>query len=203
MSLFDKIQLTIALATELGADLEDRLEGERKAVSELTGAHQALKQASKKVPVDLVAVLEASLAKGEEIKDGMESVEVAQLVRKYLTRVGDYLSHLADVEQQKAVIEGGRVAGLEDAMKVIQRRRDDETLKLQRMVEAAKQIQNDEVVAGPRSSGEAARAEHGTAAERRAAEHGAVLETEPSAEPLTEQAEPVVAKPKKKRKARA
>lgn len=179
MSLFDKTQLTITVATELGSDLEDRLEGECKAMNELTGAQQALKQAAKKVPVDLVAALEASLAKGEEIKDGMESIEVAQLVRKYLTRVGDYLEHLGEVEQQKAIIQGGRVAGLADAMKVVAKKREDEITKLQRMIDAAKQIQNDEVVANIRTSGEAARAEHGTAAERRAAEHAEASEAVP------------------------
>jgi len=192
MSFLDKSQLTITVATELGADLEDRLDGERKAMNELTGAQQALKQAAKKVPVDLVAALEASLEKGEEIKDGMESIEVAQLIRKYLTRVGDYLTHLGEVEQQKAIIQGGRVAGLADAMKVVQKRREDEVTKLQRMIEAAKQIQNDEVVADVRTTGEAARSEHGTVAERRAAEHVAA--------PTLSQVE----KPKKKgRKSRA
>ncbi len=184
MSLFDKTQLTITLATEFGADLEDRLEGERKTMNELVGAYQALKQAATKVPADLVGLLQTSLEKGEEIKDGMDSAEVAQLIRKYLARVGDYLTHLAEVEQQKAIVEGGRVAGLADAMKLVQKRRDDEATKLQRMIEAAKQIQNDEVVADIRSAGEAARAEHGTAAERRAAEHGvAAPETAQKAAP--------------------
>lgn len=198
MSFIEKTQMAIVVANGLGADLEDRLEGERKASYELSGAAQALKQAAKKVPTDLVALLDRSMEQGE-IKD-MEAAEAVQLVKKYLTRVGDFLDHLGDVEQQKAIIQGGRAAGLEDAMKLIQRRRDEEAQKLQRMLAAAEQIVDGEVAPGPRSEGEAARAEHGTVAERRAAEHGSNYMTPSPPQPVAPAIAPVEAPEKLKKK---
>ena len=109
----DKAQLKIAVANNLGADMEDRLEGEMKAAHELAGAAQALRQVAKKVPADLIAKLEADQEEGDKaIKDGLEAHLVVQLIKQWLTRAGDYLGHMADVEQQKAVAQGGRAAAV-------------------------------------------------------------------------------------------
>jgi len=165
----DKAQLKIAVANNLGADMEDRLGGEQKAASELAGAAQALRQAAKKVPADLIAKLEADQEGEKAIKDGLEAHLVVQIVKQWLTRAGDYLGHMADVEQQKAVAQGGRAAGLQDAMKIVQKMRDDETQKLQTFMELAAKGE-EAVLTAPRTAGEAARLEHGKAVDRKAAE---------------------------------
>lgn len=165
----DKAQFKIAVANNLGADMEDRLGGEQKAASELAGAAQALRQAAKKVPADLIAKLETEQEGEKAIKDGLEAPLVVQLIKQWLTRASDYLGHMADVEQQKAVAQGGRAAGLQDAMKIVQKMRDEETHKLQTFMELSAKGE-DAVLAAPRTPGEASRLEHGKAADRKGAE---------------------------------
>lgn len=166
----DKAQLKIAVANNLGADMEDRLEGEMKAAHELAGAAQALRQVAKKVPADLIAKLEADQEEGDKaIKDGLEAHLVVQLIKQWLTRAGDYLGHMADVEQQKAVAQGGRAAGLQDAMKLVKKMKDEETQKLQTFMELSAKGE-EAVLTAPRTAGEAARLEHGKAADRKEAE---------------------------------
>jgi len=166
----DKAQLKIAVANNLGADMEDRLEGEMKAAHELAGAAQALRQVAKKVPADLIAKLEADQEEGDKaIKDGLEAHLVVQIIKQWLTRAGDYLGHMADVEQQKAVAQGGRASGLQDAMKLVKKMKDEETQKLQTFMELSAKGE-EAVLTAPRTAGEAARLEHGKAADRKEAE---------------------------------
>jgi hypothetical protein len=167
----DKAQLKIAVANNLGADMEDRLEGEMKAAHELAGAAQALRQVAKKVPADLIARLEADQEEGDKaIKDGLEAHLVVQIIKQWLTRAGDYLAHMADVEQQKAVAQGGRASGLQDAMKLVKKMKDEETQKIQTFMELATKGEEAGVLTAPRTAGEAARLEHGKAADRKEAE---------------------------------
>ena len=168
----EKSQLKMMITNSIGADIEDHVDGSRKTAHELNGAAQALKQAAKKVPADLVAHVERALVSGE-IEDGLDSKLVAQLVKKYLARVGDFLNHLGDVEQQKAVAQFGRVSGMEDAMKLIQKMRDSESAKLQRLTELA---QSDEIVLpmpSVRTAASAAKEAHGDLVVRRATKEAA------------------------------
>lgn len=164
----------MTLTNDIGAKIEDRVDGERKAQHELSGAAHALKQAAKKIPVDLSAHVDRALNEGE-IKDGLEALQIAALIKKYLARVGDFLDHLGEVEIQKAIAQGGRVAGMETAMEVVKQFRDDEVARIQKMIDIAKAIENgDEPII--RTSADAARAVHGSLADRRAA---AQLERKP------------------------
>lgn len=164
----NKAQLKILIANDIGATIEDRLEGERKAQYELQGAAHALKQASQKVPSDLIAKLEREQADGVNvIVDGLEAHHVVGLIKLWLTKVGDYLSHLSDVEQQKAIIQGGRAAGLEVATGIVKKMRDDTEQRLREIMAAADSDAPPPIE--PRSEAEQARAAHGTLAERRAA----------------------------------
>jgi len=154
----EKSKLKIMIANDFGVSIEDRLEGELKAANELAGASSALRQASKKVPLELCAKVSEEFEKGE-IKDGMQSHHIAQLVKKYLIRAGDFLNHLADVEQQKAVSQFGRAAGLQEAVKMIKKVQEEENERLQ----GFSSVSDDKL----RTASSIARAEHGTAAERK------------------------------------
>lgn len=194
----DKAQLKILIANNLGATIEDRLEGERKAQYELQGSAHALKQAAQKVPHDLIAKLEREQQEGVNvIKDGLEAHHVVGLIKLWLTKAGDFLGHLSDVEQQKAVIQGGRAAGLEEAMRIVKQMRDETTQRLQEIVARA-----DADAAPPlpeqRSAAAQARAEHGTLAERRAAAQAGREPAIPA--PTPPPATPEPPKPKRKRK---
>ena len=158
----DKSQIKMIVANDIGADIEDRLEGERRAANELSGGAQALKQAAKKVPNDLIAAINNEMEEGK-ISDGMEAHLVVQLVKKYLTKAGDFLAHLGDIEQQKAIVQGGRVDGMMSTIDMVKKVRDVEADKVKQLIELAKQEEGENL----RTPAGLAKAEHGTAAERR------------------------------------
>jgi len=163
----EKAQMKTLIANDLGASVEDRLEGSAKTAHELSGAASALKQASRKVPTDLAAKADND----ESFKDGMEGSEVRALVKKYLGRVGEYLSHLSDVEQQKAIIQGGRSDGLREAMDIIKKMRDNEAKKINAilsMIEKPAVVPSEENDMAPRTTSEMAKVANGSLAERRA-----------------------------------
>jgi hypothetical protein len=158
-----KSELKMQIATNLGADIEDRVEGELKAAHELAGASDALKQAAIKVPRDLAAKIDTAVAEGE-IKD-MTALEAAEFAKKYLTKAGDYLAHLSVVERQKSDAQFGRVEGLKFAMETIQGVRDQEAERLQSVLDTI-----EEDGEPPRTEASAARGAHGSAADRKAQE---------------------------------
>ncbi len=168
----EKAQIKTLIANDLGASVEDRLEGSVKTAHELAGAAAALKQAAKKVTTDLAARADND----DSFRDGMEAAEVRGLVKKYLGRVGEYLSHLSDVEQQKAITQGGRSDGLREAMEIIKKVRDEEQkkiLNLMKMVDSLgpdgeKQAPDEPAKNVPRTAAEAARMANGSLVERRA-----------------------------------
>jgi hypothetical protein len=156
-----KSQLKMLIANELGADIEDRREGQIKTAHELDGSCAALKQAAKKVPSTFMIQVEKDMDEGK-IKDGMTALEIVELVKKYLLRTGDYLGHLSEVAGQEAVAQHGRAAGIKDAMDAIAAMRDKESAKLQQALSMV-----EEVPEAPRTSASAARMERGSLAERR------------------------------------
>jgi hypothetical protein len=115
----DKAHMKVAVATDIGADIEDRMEGELRAAQELEGASKALEGAAKKVTVDVAAKVDIALDEGTEIRDGMTSLEVAEVIKKYVTKAGHYLLHLSDVAKQKSAAQRSRADGLRDAMDAV------------------------------------------------------------------------------------
>lgn len=159
----EKSKLKMLIANNLGADIEDGMEGQLKSAHELDGAANALKQAAKKVPHDLAARVDQELEEGK-IKEGMTPPQVAQFAKQYLTRVGDFLAHLGDVAQQKAITLHGRVDGMKDAMKIVQNMHDSESAKI-----LALSQMSEEALVQPRTASAMAKAEHGSAVDRKAA----------------------------------
>ena len=158
----DKCKLKVDIANHLGADIEDRVEGELKAAHELSGAADALKQAAIKVPRDLAAKIDTALAEGE-IKD-LGALEVAEFAKKYLAKAGDFLMHLSEMEKQKSVAQLGRVDGLRFAMESVKKMRDAEVQRIQAVLDSI-----EEDGEPPRTQASLAREAHGSAADRKAA----------------------------------
>jgi hypothetical protein len=157
----EKSQLKMQIANNIGADIEDRVDGEMRAAHELSGASDALQQAALKVPRDLAAKIDTALAEGE-IKD-MGALEAAEFAKKYLAKAGDYLRHLSEVERSKAQDQLSRVAGLKFAMESVQKLRDREAERIQDTLDAI-----EEGGEAPRTEASAARKAHGSAADRKA-----------------------------------
>ena len=176
----EKSQFKILVVNEIGNKVEDKYESELKSTHELAGGAEALRQAAIKVPAAFAAKIDAELEEGK-IDEGMLPQHVAQYAKKYLARVGDFLRHLADVEQQKATSQGGRTAAIRDIIdNVLSKMREEESKKLQQAIEVVKEEevldveekkeeQNPEpsVEKPARTVAEAARAEHGSLADRR------------------------------------
>jgi len=166
----EKANLKVLVANSIGADIEDRVEGEQKAAYEQAGAAEALRQAASKIPRDLSAKVDRSLKEGE-IKESLEAMEVAALVKLYLSKVGVFLLHLAEVEHQKSTLQLGRVRGLKQAMEIVQTTRDQEVQKIKALEETALESGGDERL-DLRTAGSAARNSCGSAADRKAASKG-------------------------------
>lgn len=164
MSNPQKSQLKMLIAHELGADIEDAYEREMAAAHQLEGGVEALKQAALKVPSELAKRVDQELGEGESFKDGMSRLEVAELVKKYLARAGVFLAHLATNESTKIAPQRGKAEGMKSAVELIAKAREAESVKLQEALALVEE--------GPRPvpAMNAARAERGSAAERRAAE---------------------------------
>ena len=162
-----KAQMKISIANEIGADIEDQYEGQLKAAHEAAGSTAALRQAAQKIPAALIGEVDKDLKAGK-IEDGLDAVRVGDLLRRWLTRVGDFLDHLADVEQQKAVAAGGRADGMKDAVELIAKMRRAEVVKLETSLELVKDGEGGTPADdAPRSAAEAARQANGTLEERR------------------------------------
>lgn len=156
----EKAKLKMLIANDLGADLEDRLDGERRTANELAGAASGLKQAAIKIQAQLAARADED----EVCRDGMEEHEVRKIVKQYITRACDFMNHLGAVEEQKAIAQGGRVEGIQQAMELVQKVRDTEAKNIQRLIAAVEATEAEEI----RTPSEAAKAAHGGAADRKA-----------------------------------
>jgi hypothetical protein len=203
----DKAHMKVAVATDIGADIEDRMDGELRAAQELEGAAKALEGAAKKVTVDVAAKVDIALKEGTEIRDGMTTLEVAEVIKKYVTKAGHYLLHLSDVAKHKSAAQRSRADGLRDAMDAVLKLREKEQQKIEgflKLVEQAEAEGDGEIVPEvPRTPAEAARMQRGSIADRRAAKDPAPVtaevevhhKPEPKTVP-TETAAPADPKPK-------
>jgi len=184
----EKANLKVLVATDIGASIEDRMEAEQKAAVELEGGSKSLAAAAKKIPVDLCAKVDVAVEEGA-ITDGMTALEVAEVVKNWLTRAGAFLVHLSDVAKQRSVHQYARAEGLKDAMEAVAKMRATEIAKIDgftRLVEQEEDespplpsvppvasTSSDPAATRPRTSSEVARAQRGSVADRRTAEDAA------------------------------
>lgn len=124
----EKSELKALFANNLGADFEDRVEALQREFHQLSGAHQALDQASVKVTVQVSAKIKTVLDEGG-IVDGMPALKIAEFAIKQVMKCGDFLRHLAEEERKKQVVLTGRIEGLKDAMELVLKMRDAEVSK--------------------------------------------------------------------------
>lgn len=124
-----KSELKLLIVNDLGATIEDKLEAAKRTVHQLEGGAIALGQAAKLVPLQLCPKVDMLLEEGV-IKDGMGVREVVSLVKKYVTKCGDYLAHLCECEKNKVVAQSGEVTGIQAAMTILKKAHDDEMAKL-------------------------------------------------------------------------
>jgi hypothetical protein len=126
----DKSELKILIANNIGADIEDQLESSKRTVHQLEGAVAALGQAATAVPLGVIAKIDKILEEGV-IKDDMPALQVYTLLKKYVTKCGDFLQHLSEVEKLKVTSQHGEVRGIEFSLGLIKKIKDDEIKKVE------------------------------------------------------------------------
>jgi hypothetical protein len=122
----EKSELKILIMNNVGADIEDRLEGAERTVHQLEGSMNALSQAAQTVPSQMCAKVEVLLGEGKVIKDGMTALEVAELLKKYINKCGDFLTHLSQVAGKKLPTQQGEVVGLQVAIDIVKSKKEVE-----------------------------------------------------------------------------
>ena len=163
----EKSKLKVLILNNLGADIEDKLDSEVKTTYELLGGSDALKQAAYKIPRDLAAKLDKAI-KENELAETYTTLEAAELVKKYLTKVQDYLLHIAETEKFKSTTQKGCVNGLRSAMDIVQKQKLDEAKKIEQILSILDN-KDETILPGTdiRTSNEMAIVANGTLEERR------------------------------------
>jgi len=115
----EKAETKIAVASELGAKIEDILEAAKKEVSRWEGSVSAFSQASK-----------ACEALGEhvdrDVTDGVYDLEVAKVVKRYVDRAAQLTKNLMAQAENNRISTVGKVAALDTTVQVVAKYRDEE-----------------------------------------------------------------------------
>jgi len=205
----DKSELKALLANSFGADFEDKVEGFSRDLQKMKGASEAYKAASEKIALQISAKIKADL------EGGKIEMATAEYSIKQVMRCSDFLQHMHGLTEAQIPIQAGRIDGLQTAMAVIAKSRDHELAQAaaaRAALEAGEPLRGDArpsgVRPGPsqaalRKAAEnpeaAAKAEHGTLAERRAAAKAAKAKPAPKADAKpAPKADAKPAKPKRK-----
>jgi hypothetical protein len=130
----DKSELKILIVNNIGADIEDQLESSKRTVHQLEGAVAALSQAATAVPLGINAKIDKIFEEGV-IKDDMPALQVYTLLKKYVTKCGDFLQHLSEVEKLKVTSQSGEVRGIEFSLGLIKKIKDAEIKKVEALAE--------------------------------------------------------------------
>ena len=176
----EKAELKALIANDFGADFEDKVEGFTRDLHKMQGAAEAYKAASEKIS------LQISIKIKEELESGKIEMSTAEYSIKQVMRCADFLTHMHDTTKAQIPIQSGRIDGLKTAMLVIAKSRDKELAQAEAAraaLAAGEPLRGDARPSGVRpgpsqaalrkaaekSPEEAAKATHGTLAERRAA----------------------------------
>jgi len=152
----EKSELKILIAQNLGADIEDRLESAKRSVHHLEGGAEALRQAAIAVPAGVIAKIDILFNEGN-IKEGMTALEVYEKLKKYVSKCGDFLSHLSENEKSKINMQQGEVNGIQVAMRIVKDMYDKEIASVQAVKDHLDAIASGDEEAILRSSRGAAR----------------------------------------------
>ena len=120
----DKAELKIAVATDIGASIEDTFEAAKKDMYRQEGAINAYSQAAKACEL-LCEHVNKDLEEGK-----IESLETADLVKHWLTRAANAQRTLVRNAENLGMAASGRVAGLEQTVELVRKYRDAEKLKI-------------------------------------------------------------------------
>lgn len=119
----EKAELKIAVATDLGAAVEDIFEAARKDMYRQEGAVTSFGQAAKACELMAEHV-------NKDVDDGVYGLEVAEKIKLYLTRAANAQRNLGRNAENLGMAASGKVAALEGAVALISKYRDVERMKI-------------------------------------------------------------------------
>lgn len=130
----DKSEFKMQVVHDLGATIEDKLDGVRKEVDRYDGAKQALQQAATCIS-SLLQHVDRDLDEGRynEI-DG--PLQVAKIAKDYIQKAVGSLDNLATSAEVNGIRARGKVEGLEQAVALAKKTFDDEAKKQSALTEA-------------------------------------------------------------------
>lgn len=135
----EKAETKIAVASDIGAKIEDMLDATKKEVGRWEGSVSAFSQASK-----AIEGLGAHVDK--DVEEGLYDLEAAKIVKRYLERAANATKNLGTQAEANRITTLGKVAALDVTVKVVAKYRDDETKKVEEFLEAVRsgrvQIEN-------------------------------------------------------------
>jgi FtsZ-binding cell division protein ZapB len=128
-----KSELQAAMATNIGASIEDRKEAVQKEIQQYDGASQALSQAMKSLE-GLFQHVDKDVEEGKyEGKDG--PLEVASVAKDYIKKAIGLLDNLATSSKIQGVRARGKAEGVQAAMDVVKKIRDRAEAKVKGALE--------------------------------------------------------------------
>lgn len=125
----DKADVKIDVATEIGARIEDVLEGARKDVLRQEGATSAFYQASK-------ACEDVASHVDKDMDEGKFSLEVSAHIKRYVDRCANATRNLAKQSEALHLIAMGKSTSFEMSVKLVEKFRTEEQAKVTALREA-------------------------------------------------------------------
>jgi hypothetical protein len=125
-----KTEIKIGTYHEVGAELDDALEGAHAEVHAARGAKGALAAARKQI-ANLGAAAKA------EVEEGELALEEANAVSKYLTRVDAIMESALVTARNQELVSSGKASALEKSVQRIKKKVDTEAARIQAAIDSA------------------------------------------------------------------
>lgn len=119
----DKAELKIAIATDIGATIEDSLEAAKKEMQQYDGAIMAFAKAAK-----ACELLASHVDK--DLDEGKYGLETAEIVKRYIERSAQVNRTLCKEAENLSISASGKISAFENAVATINKYREAERLKV-------------------------------------------------------------------------
>lgn len=126
-----KIETKLETTFEIGAKLDDMLEGARREFHQNEGAKNALGLAAKRLE-------EHQKVADKELDEGLMDKEQHNIVKKYVDQCGGIVRNLFITAEIQMLQAQGRVSALEAAVGIVKKMHDDDVRRLDMLRDAVK-----------------------------------------------------------------
>lgn len=137
---FDKAEIKMGTANEIGSDLDDILERLEKSLYALEGADRMLGQVTKNIEA-LMEHVDLDMSEGKlEIQEPML---VAKVIKDYIKKAAGVAVSLGEANRANRFRTQGKIEATKVAIETVKKLYDAEKSKAQRMLEVLKQAKDD------------------------------------------------------------